>query len=56
MDAEITIYNLVGQEIAHEEHYKNNIYSINLQMLVADYVIVKVKNKDKETSRKVFVG
>lgn len=56
VDAEVQLYNVLGQMLSDERFGKSALYSKNLTNLEVAYVIVKVINDDQITTRKVFIA
>ena len=56
VNADIELYNLIGQLISHEKFGRSFIYSKAISNISAAYLIVKVTNDDKILTKKVFVG
>ncbi len=56
VDAEIELYNVLGQMINSEKFGKATVYSKQLSNISAVYLIVKVKNDDKLTTKKLFLN
>ncbi len=55
VNAEIEIYNIIGQALVKEKFGRSSIYSRSLDNLEAAYVIVRVMNEDKVTTKKLFI-
>jgi PKD repeat protein len=56
VEAEVEIYNVIGQQLVNEKYGRSTIYSKPIDNLEAAYVIVKVKNDGITTTRRVFIG
>ena len=56
VDAEIEIYNIIGQQLVKEKFGKSTIYSRAITNLEAAYVIVRVKQGEEIVTKKVFIG
>jgi len=56
VDAEIEMYNVMGQLISREQFTRSGVYSKELTNMAAAYVIVKAMNDDKTTTKKVFLA
>jgi len=54
-DAVVIIYNLLGQEISHEPYTANGIYSKALNNNEASYVVIRITQDDKITTKKLFI-
>jgi hypothetical protein len=54
-DAVVIIYNLLGQEISNEPYTGNGIYSKALNKNEASYVVIRVTQDDKITTKKLFI-
>ncbi|MDB5283157.1 MAG: hypothetical protein JWO06_2232, partial [Bacteroidota bacterium] len=55
VDAVISIYNILGQQISNEKFTNSLVYQKEIGNIEASYLIVSVKNEDKVTSKKVFI-
>jgi hypothetical protein len=53
--AVIEIYSLLGQKLSSEQFHTQSIYSKKLEEMEAGYVVVKVLNDDKITTKKLFI-
>ena len=56
VDADIEIYNILGQLLSNEKFGKSNIYSKEIDNLEAAYLIIKVNNEGEISTRKVFIA
>ncbi|MBL0309870.1 MAG: PKD domain-containing protein [Bacteroidetes bacterium] len=56
VEAEIELYNIIGQLISSEKFGRSTIYSKEIPNLEAAYMIVKVKNDGVTTTKRVFIG
>jgi hypothetical protein len=56
VDATITIYNVLGQQISNESHFTGNIYNKEFGNAPTGYVIVEVLNNNQTITKKVFVA
>ena len=56
VEATIEFYNVLGQELSQEKFGRSTIFIKELSNIEAAYVIVKVKNEDVITTKKVFVA
>jgi PKD repeat protein len=56
VEATIEFYNVLGQELMQEKFGRSTIFIKELSNIEAAYVIVKVKNDDVITTKKVFVA
>jgi len=56
VDATITIYNVLGQEIAKGEANTSTVWSKELSVSDISYAIVRVKNGGEISTKKVFLG
>jgi hypothetical protein len=57
VNAEVELYDVLGQELSDERFGKSSIYSKQLVNTgEATYIIVKVINDDRITTRKVFIA
>ena len=56
VDADISMYNVLGQLINHETFGRSTLYSREITNLEAAYVIVKVINDNHVTTKKVFIA
>ncbi|MBL0309846.1 MAG: PKD domain-containing protein [Bacteroidetes bacterium] len=56
VEAEIDLYNIIGQLISSEQFGRSSIYSKEIPNLEAAYLIVKVKNEGVTTTKRVFIG
>ena len=54
--ATIEIYNVLGQQLSNEPSGHSNVYHKTFSNLEASYAIVRVKNNDVITTRKVFIA
>jgi hypothetical protein len=54
-DAVVIIYNLLGQEISNEPYTGNGIYSKALNKNEASYVVIRITQDDKITTKKLFI-
>jgi selenophosphate synthetase-related protein len=55
-DAVVIIYNLLGQEISNEPYTGNDIYSKELNNNELGYILIKVRQGDKITTKKLFIS
>jgi len=55
VEATVTIYNILGQEICSDHYTNNNIYQKEIDNIEAAYMIVMVRNDDKITTKKVLI-
>ncbi len=55
VEAEIQIYNVIGQELVNEKFGRSTIYSKPIANIEVGYVIVKVKNAGSFTTKKVLI-
>jgi PKD repeat protein len=55
VDADIRIFNILGQQIANDRYTSNGLYQKEIDNIDAAYVIVSVKNEDSITTRKLFI-
>jgi hypothetical protein len=55
-DAVVIIYNLLGQEISNEPYTGNGIYSKELNNNELGYILIKVRQGDKVTTKKLFIN
>ncbi|MBL0310184.1 MAG: PKD domain-containing protein [Bacteroidetes bacterium] len=56
VEAEIELYNVIGQLISREKFGRSTIYSKEIPNIEAAYIIVRVNNDDKVTTKKVFIA
>lgn len=56
VDAQVDIYNVLGQLLSSEKYGKSSLYSKEIDNLEAAYLIVRVKNDDLITTKKVFLA
>jgi len=56
VNAVVDIYNVLGQQLVHEQFGKSTIYTKQFKNLEAAYLIVRVKNETEIVDKKVFVG
>lgn len=56
VEATIEIYNVLGQQLSNEKFGRSSIYTKQFDNLEAAYVIVRVKNNDEITTRKIFIA
>ena len=56
VEANIEIYNVLGQQLVNEKFGKNTIYSKDLNNLEAAYIVVRVKNGEEITTKKLFIA
>ncbi len=56
VEAQIEIYNVLGQQLSSERFGRSSVYRRAFTNLEAAYVIVRVKNNDDITTKKVFVS
>ena len=56
VEAQIEIYNVLGQQLSNEKYGRSSVYHRAFNNLEAAYVIVRVKNNDDITTKKVFIG
>ena len=56
VDAQIDIYNVLGQVLSSEKFGKASIYSKEIDNIDAEYLIIRVKNDDVTTTKKVFIA
>ncbi|MDB5281870.1 MAG: hypothetical protein JWO06_945, partial [Bacteroidota bacterium] len=56
VDAVISIYNVLGQQLTDEKFNTNALYQKEIKNIEAAYLIVSVKNDDKVITRKVFIN
>jgi len=56
VEASIEIYNIIGQQLSQEKFGSKSLYTKQLNNLEAAYVIVKVFNDDRITTKKVFIS
>jgi hypothetical protein len=56
VDAEIDIYNILGQKLSSEKFGRSTIYQKELINLEAAYVVVRVNNNGQITMKKLFVA
>ena len=56
VEAQIEIYNVLGQQLSIEKFGRSSIYSKQFTNLEAAYVIVRVKNNNEIVTKKVFVA
>ena len=55
VEATIEFYNVLGQQLMAEKFGRSTIFIRELSNIEAAYVIVKVKNDDTITTKKVFI-
>ena len=55
VNASITIYNILGQELCSDYYVSSNIYQKEIDNIDAAYLIVRVKNDDEVITKKVFI-
>ena len=55
VDATITIYNILGQEISNDYYTFNNVYQREIDNMDAAYLIIRVKNEEEIITKKVFI-
>jgi fibronectin-binding autotransporter adhesin len=55
VEATIEFYNVLGQQLMQEKFGRSTIFIKELSNIEAAYVIVKVKNNDTITTKKVFI-
>ncbi|MBP6731141.1 MAG: PKD domain-containing protein, partial [Chitinophagales bacterium] len=55
VEAEIQVYNVIGQELVNEKFGRSTIYSKPITNIEVGYVIVKVKNAGGFTTKKVLI-
>jgi hypothetical protein len=55
-DAVVIIYNLLGQEISHEPYNGNGVYSKVLSNNELGYILIKIQQGDKLTTKKLFIS
>jgi hypothetical protein len=56
VDAVISVYNLLGQEISSEKCISNMLYQKEIKNIEAAYMVVSVKLDDQLISKKVFIN
>jgi len=56
VDATITVYNVLGQELSSERHNASSVYKKEMDNVTASYVIVKVTNANHTKASKVFIA
>lgn len=56
VEATIEIYNVLGQQLSNEKFGRSSIYRKQFNNLEAAYVVVRVKNNDDITTKKVFIA
>jgi len=56
VDAQVDIYNVLGQVLSSEKFGKSSIYSKEIDNLEAAYMIIRVKNNTEVTTKKVFIA
>ncbi len=55
-DATIEIYNVLGQQLVNEKYGRSSIFTKAIGNIEAAYVIVKVKQGEATTTKKVLIG
>jgi hypothetical protein len=55
VDAVVSIYNVLGQQLSSEKFYDNLVYQKEIDNIASAYVIVSVRNEDQTTTRKLFI-
>ena len=55
VQAEIALYNLLGEVISCEKFVNASVYKKQITDLQAAYIIVRVKNEESVTTKKVFI-
>ncbi len=56
VDAQIEIYNVLGQQLSNEKFGNSTVYKKAFTNLEAAYVIVRVKNNEEIITKKVFIA
>ena len=56
VNAEVQLYNVLGQILCDERTGKSSLYSKELTNLEAAYIVVKVMNDNEIITRKVFIS
>lgn len=56
VDAEIAVYNMLGQQIFSENNYRSNQFGTSISTSPQSYLVVVAKNKGRVFSRKIFLG
>jgi len=56
VDAQIDIYNVLGQLLSSEKFGRSTIYAKELDNIEAAYLIIRVKNEGSTTTNKVFIA
>jgi hypothetical protein len=56
VNATVSIYNILGQEISNEHYTNHNVYQKELDNIEAAYMIVMVKDAGTITTKKVFIA
>src|SRR5690606_33796309 len=56
VEAEIELYNVIGQLIHREKFGRSTVYSREIPNLEAAYIIVRVTNDETTTTKRVFIG
>ena len=56
VDADIEIFNVLGQVLSSEKFGKAGIYTKQIDNLEAAYLIIRVKNDEEVTTKKVFIA
>ena len=56
VDATVTIYNILGQEISNEHYSNSTVYQKEVDDITAAYMIVKVSNNHETFVKKVFIS
>jgi len=56
VQATVTIYNIIGQEIFQDKVSNNGLFTKEIDNIEAGYLVVNVKNGDSITTRKVFIA
>jgi PKD repeat protein len=56
VNAQIEIFNVLGQSLSNEKFGSSSIYSKQISNLEAAYLIIRVNNNNHITTQKVFVG
>ncbi len=54
-DATVEIYNILGQQLVNEKYGRSSIFTATLDKLEAGYVIVKVRNNNNITTRRLVL-
>jgi hypothetical protein len=56
VNAEVELYNILGQQLSKESYTKSGVYSKEIVQTEAAYIIVKALHNGEVITKKVLVG